>query len=152
VKGVHPFAVIQDLKRTLASLRAQWRSTRRENEHLRKENEQWRERAERLERERDQLRDENARLKRQLEQVQRAAKRQAAPFARGQRTRRPRRPGRKPGAGYGTRHRKPRPDHVNEVITVPCPAHGACGGAVEVEMVESQFATRNRPKDGLETV
>src|SRR5450759_3380294 len=66
-KAFHPFAVIQDLKRTMASIREQWRSTRRENEQLRKENEQWRERAERLECERQQLREENERLTRQLE-------------------------------------------------------------------------------------
>jgi septal ring factor EnvC (AmiA/AmiB activator) len=82
-KAFHPFAVIHDLKRTILSIRDQRRSARRENERLRKENEHWRQRAERLERERDDLRDENERLKRQLEDAQRAAKRQAAPFARG---------------------------------------------------------------------
>jgi transposase len=138
-KAFHPFAIIHDLKRTIASLREQWRSTRRENERLRKENEQWRERAERLEREREQLREENERLKRQLEDAQRTAKRQAAPFARGVRKRNPRRPGRKPGAAYGKRHRKPLPDHVDEVIAVPAPARCSCGGALDVEKIESQY-------------
>ena len=73
-KAFQPFAVIQDLKRTIASIREQWRSSRRENERLREETAQWRERAERLEREREQLREENERLKGQLEDVQRAAK------------------------------------------------------------------------------
>ena len=95
-KAFHPLAIIHDLKRTIASIREQRRSTRRENERLRNENKQWRERAERLEREREQLREKNERLKRQLEEAQRAAKRPAAPFARGVRKPHPQRPGRKP--------------------------------------------------------
>jgi len=145
-KAFHPFAVIHDLKRTIASIRQQWRSTRRENERLRQDNEQWRERAARLEREREQfrrereqLREEIDRLKRQLEDAQRAAKRQAAPFARGVRTRHPQRPGRKPGAAYGTRHSKAIPDRVDEVIAVPAPVRCACGGALAVEKIESQY-------------
>ena len=138
-KAFHPFAVIHDLKRTIVSIREQWRGTRRENEQLRKESEQWRERAERLERERDQLRDENERLKRQLEEAQRAARRQAAPFARGVRNPNPQRPGRKPGAAYGKRHSKPLPDHVEEVIAVPAPARCSCGGVLAFEKIESQY-------------
>ena len=138
-KAFHPFAVIHDLKRTIASIREQRRSTRRENERLRKENEQWRERVERLERDREQLREENERLKRQLEDAQRAVKRQAAPFARGVRKRDPQRPGRKPGAAYGKRHSKPIPDHVDDVIAVPAPARCSCGGALAFEKIESQY-------------
>lgn len=138
-KAFHPFAVIHDLKRTIASLREQWRSTRRENERLRTENALWRERAERLEREREQLRQENERLKRQLDDARRAAKRQAAPFARSARKANPQRPGRKPGVAYGRRHRKPIPDHVDEIIPVPAPARCACGGALEVEKIEAQY-------------
>jgi transposase len=138
-KAFHPFAVIHDLKRTIASIRERWRSTRRENERLRNENAQWRERAEHLEREREQLREENERLKRQLEEAQRAAKRQAAPFARGVRKQDPQRPGRKPGTAYGKRHRKPIPDHVDDVIAVPAPARCACGGALTVEKIASQY-------------
>jgi transposase len=138
-KAFHPFAVIHDLKRTIVSIREQWRSTRRENERLRQEREEWRERAERLERERDQLREENERLKRQLEEAQRAAKRQAAPFARGTRNVNPQRPGRKPGAAYGRRHSKPIPDRVDDVIAVPAPARCPCGGTVAFEKVESQY-------------
>ncbi len=138
-KAFHPLAVIHDLKRTIASIREQWRSTRRENERLRKENEQWRERAEHLEREREQLREENERLKRQLDDAQRAAKRQAAPFARGVRKAMPQRPGRKSGGAYGQRHRKSIPDHVDEVIPVPAPARCACGGALAIEKIESQY-------------
>jgi transposase len=138
-KTFHPFAVIHDLKRTIASLRDRWQSTRRENERLRRENEQWRERAARVERERDHLREENERLKRQLEEAQRAVKRQAAPFARGCRNPHPQRPGRKSGAAYGTRHTKPIPDQVDEVIAVRAPARCVCGGSLAFEKVESQY-------------
>jgi transposase len=138
-KAFHPFAVIHDLKRTIVSIREQWRSTRQENERLRQEREEWRERAERLERERNQLREENERLKRQLEEAQRAAKRQAAPFARGTRNPNPQRPGRKPGVAYGRRHSKPIPDRVDDVIAVPAPARCPCGGTVAFEKVESQY-------------
>jgi transposase len=138
-KAFHPFAVIHDLKRTIVSIRNHRRSARRENERLRKETEHWRERAERLERERDHLRDENERLKRQLEDARRAAKRQAAPFARGVRKANPPRPGRKSGAAYGARHSKPIPDHVDDVITVPAPTRCACGGTLTFEKVQSQY-------------
>ena len=63
--------VIDDLRRTIGSLRDKWQKGRRENERLRHETEHWRERAERLERERDHLREENKRLKRQLDDAQR---------------------------------------------------------------------------------
>src|SRR5215210_2773890 len=45
------------------------------------------------------LRTENAALKDQLQQRTRDAKRQAAPFSKGQRQAQPKRPGRKPGQG-----------------------------------------------------
>ncbi|HEX2713539.1 MAG TPA: IS66 family transposase, partial [Candidatus Acidoferrales bacterium] len=128
-------------------------STRRENERLRKENEQLRRREKQLEREQEQLRQEqerlrqererlrqeNERLKRQLEEAQRANKRQAAPFSRGQRKVNPRPPGRKPGAAYGQRFRKAIPEQVDEVIAVPTPARCPCGGTVELEKVKPQY-------------
>jgi transposase len=54
------------------------------------------------------LRAENERRRRQLDQATRAAKRQAAPFAKGQPTGQPKKPGCKPGRDYGTKaHRQP---------------------------------------------
>src|SRR6266581_8350336 len=100
-KSFHPAGLIEKLKQKIASLQQQWRSTRAENERLRKENEQLRQEQGRLRGERERLREENERLKRQLEEAQRANKRQAAPFSRGQRKANPRPPGRKPGAAYG---------------------------------------------------
>jgi|SRR5438309_1957888 len=109
-KTFRPANIIEKLKQKIASLQQQWRSTRREIERLRKENEQSRRREKQLEREQEQLRQEqerlrqeNQRLKRQLEEAQRANKRQAAPFSRGQRKANPKPPGRKPGTAYGQR-------------------------------------------------
>src|SRR5271166_6958232 len=105
--------VIEDLKRKIASIQEQWRSTRRENERLREENErlrqrekQWEQEGERLRQERERLREENERLKKQLEEAQRANKRQAAPFSRGRAKSNPKPPGRKSGKAYGQRHSK----------------------------------------------
>ena len=138
-KAFRPFAVIDDLKRTIASLRDHWRGTRRENARLRRENEQLRRQQERLEHERERLREENEQLKRQLDEAQRASKRQAAPFSRGAPRPHPRRPGRKSGAAYGKRSSKAIPDRVDEVIAVPGPRQCPCGGALEVETIASQY-------------
>ena len=71
----------------------------------------------------DRLQDRNARLtttikelRKQLVAAQRAGKRQAAPFSKGSRTSKPRRPGRKPGMGNFS-YRKPPP--VDELSGPP---------------------------------
>lgn len=148
-KTLNPFAIIEELKGNIAALRGQWRGTRVENERLRSEIEQLRrQRAQleqqgaQLEQERERLRQENDQLKRQLEEVQRASKRQAAPFSRGKRKKNPQRPGRKPGAAYGRHHRKEIPEKVDEVIAVAPPEHCAdpnCQGALEVDRIEPQY-------------
>lgn len=67
-----------------------------------------------------QQRDEQiAQLRERLEQTERAGKRQAAPFSKGEPTAEPKRPGRKPGAAYGTKARRPVPDHVDESYEAP---------------------------------
>lgn len=148
-----PIAALREWKNKVASLQQRWRGARQEIEQLREENEQLRRRQkeleqererlrqeqERLQQERERLRQENEKLKRQLQEAQRANKRQAAPFSRGKRKKNPKKPGRKPGADYGQRHGKVVPNHVDEVIPVPPPAHCDCGGDVEVERIESQF-------------
>jgi transposase len=145
--------VIEELKRKIASIQEQGRSTRRENERLREENErlrqrekQWeqererlRQERERLWQERERLREQNEKLKKQLEEAQRANKRQAAPFSRGQRKANPKPPGRKPGSAYGRRHSKAIPKQVDEVIAVPAPAQCECGGQLEVESIQPQY-------------
>jgi transposase len=94
----------------------------------------------RLENENARLREENARLQKELETAQRAARRQAAPFSRGQRKSPPRSPGRKSGKAYGQHHRRTIPDRVDEVITVAVPEKcPECSGALTVERIDSQY-------------
>jgi transposase len=88
------------------------------------------------------LQAENDRLRRQLDEATRAGKRQAAPFAKGQSTDQPKKPGRKPGKEYGTKaHRQPpTPDQIDEVHEAPLPrACPDCGGALDETHVAQQF-------------
>jgi transposase len=132
-------SVIEELKRKIASMQEQWRSSRRENERLREENEELRSEKRQWEQERERLREENEKLKKQLEEAQRANKRQAAPFSRGRVNPNPKPPGRKSGSAYGQRHSKAIPEQVDEVIAVPPPAQCECGGSVEVESIQPQY-------------
>src|SRR6266571_438366 len=145
-KVLHAAGVIEELKRKIALIQEQWRGTRRENERLRKENEelqrrekQWEQREKQWEQEQERLREENERLKKQLEEAQRANKRQAAPFSRGQAKANPKPPGRKSGSAYGKRHSKAIPEQVDEVIVVPPPGQCECGGMLEVESIQPQY-------------
>jgi len=104
-----------------------------ENQQLRKENE-------RLQRETERLKQEAERLRRELEAALRASKRQAAPHSRGTPIGKPKRPGRKPGGGYGRQTCRPIPARVDERISVPLPeCCPHCGGSVEAESYESQY-------------
>ena len=99
----------------------------------------------------DRLQDRNARLteankelRRQLAAAQRSGKRQAAPFSKGGRTDKPRRPGRKPGMGSFSYRKPPSPDEVTEppvdvsVDDDNCPG---CGGVLEQEGVDVAYVT-----------
>lgn len=88
--------------------------SREELERAVRDNERLRRELERVESERDRLERERARLEKELEAARRAAKRQAAPFSKGEPTARPHRPGRKPGRAYGTRAWRPAPTSVDE--------------------------------------
>src|SRR5687767_8462325 len=79
-----------------ARLRADNERLRAENERLRAENERLAERVRSLEA--------------RVEELLRAAKRQAAPFSRGEPKRDPGRGGRRPGAAYGRDARRPVPE------------------------------------------
>jgi len=68
-----------------------------------------------------------------IEALRRGSKRQAAPHSKGTHVEHPKRSGRKPGEGYGTRAYRKVPDHVDEVVEVPCPARCDCGGEVELD-------------------
>jgi regulator of replication initiation timing len=69
---------------------------RQREKQLEREREGLHQERERLQQERERLRQENEKLKRQLEEAQRAGKRQAAPFSRGERKPNPKAPGRNP--------------------------------------------------------
>ena len=83
-------------------------------------------------------------LQKRLVEAQRAGKRQAAPFSKGTRTAKPKRPGRKPGRGSFS-YRKP-PSHgdlTEPIIEVSvagdsCPG---CGGRLEYEGVSFAYVT-----------
>ena len=83
-------------------------------------------------------------LRRQLAAAQRSGKRQAAPFSKGGRTDKPRRPGRKPGIGSFSYRKPPSPDEVPEppvdveVADDNCPG---CGGVLEQEGVDVAYVT-----------
>ncbi len=96
-----------------------------------------------LERRIQRLEQENSDLRKRLQEAERAAKRQAAPFSKGDPKKDPKKPGRKPGLDYGKRSFRPRPTKVDRVIDVPikekhCPA---CGGELGDECVHEQFVT-----------
>ena len=90
------------------------------------------------------LTEANKELRRQLAAAQRSGKRQAAPFSKGGRTDKPRRPGRKPGIGSFSYRKPPSPDEVTEppvdveVAGDSCPG---CGGRLEYEGVQVAYVT-----------
>ena len=91
-----------------------------------------------------QLKTANEQLQRQLVESQRSGRRQAAPFSKGKRSDKPKRPGRKPGTGLFSYRKPPSIEEVTEpVVEVAvsvdvCPG---CGGSLEDEGVS--VALRN---------
>jgi transposase len=90
----------------------------------------------------ERLRQEVAVLKRQveklaaaLEEAQRAGKRQAAPFRKGQAKKQPKRPGRKAGESHGQHvHRTPpKTDEIDETHDVPLPDNCPRCGSTELQ-------------------
>ena len=79
------------------------------------------------------------RLRKELEEALRRQKRQAAPFSRNKRKKKPKRPGRKPGAEYGMQAARPIPDHIDEEIAVPLPKRCECGGKAIYDKTLSQY-------------
>ena len=78
-------------------------------------------------------------LRKQLAAAQRSGKRQAAPFSKGRRTSKPRRPSRKPGMGNFSYRKPPSADELSgppvdvSVDDYNCPG---CGGVLEQEGVD----------------
>jgi transposase len=99
---------------------------------------------EQLEAQLKQLQGEVKRLSQLLEDAQRATKRQAAPFSKGEPKANPRKPGRKSGRRHGRHaHRAPPPaDQIDEVhearLPDSCPD---CGGPLEFIEVKRQYQT-----------
>lgn len=92
------------------------------------------------ERERDRLKRQNEHLNQQLDAARRAGFRQAAPFAKDRPQGRGGRPGRRAGAAYGHRARRPVPSRVDETYEAPLPtACPSCGGAVHLTRIATQF-------------
>lgn len=76
------------------------------------------------------LQKEIAELRRVMEDLRRAGKRQAGPFSKGPPKAEPKRPGRKPGDGYGTQFCRPQPEQIDETHHAELPkACPHCGGA-----------------------
>jgi transposase len=69
------------------------------------------------------------RLQAQVEELQRAGKRQAAPFARRKRVEHPKKPGRKAGQGKFSRREKPVPEQVKETKVAELHGCPQCGGS-----------------------
>jgi septal ring factor EnvC (AmiA/AmiB activator) len=73
-----------------------------EQQRLEAEREQLQTENERLRAERERLQAANERLRAEVDALRRPAQRQAAPFSKGDPAPSPKRPGRRPGAAYGT--------------------------------------------------
>lgn len=115
-----------------SSLEGSCGGLRTENERLRGENG-------RLRNERDRLRARVKELEGKVEELRRAAKRQAAPFSRGERNETPRRPGRRPGSEYGRKAHRPAPEEVDEELEAPLPNRCECGGEIRHERTVFQY-------------
>ena len=91
-------------------------------------------------------------LHKQVAELKRAGKRQAAPFSKGGRSSRPKRPGRKPGMGSFSYRKSPSPDEVTEPLVEVAVAEDTCpgcGGRLEHE--GSAGCLRNRHSSGSQT-
>jgi transposase len=101
-----------------------------ENQHLRAHNAQLQQT----------LRD----LQKRIDELERSAKRQAAPFSKGEPKKSPKKPGRKTGKQHGDHGHRPPPDpaRVDEVLDAPLPEQCPdCGGDVVEDQLDQQFQT-----------
>jgi transposase len=140
LRNISPARRIRELTEELGRTRRERDQARKDAERLQKESERLQKESERLQKEKQRLEDELKRLRKELEVAQRAAKRQAAPFSRGQPKSEPKPPGRKSGTAHGRHYQRPVPDHVDEEIQVNAPEQcPECGGPLRVERVELQY-------------
>jgi transposase len=83
-------------------------------------------------------------LQKRLVEAERSAKRQAAPFSKGEPKKNPKKPGRKKGKQHGDHgHRPPpAPEHVDETLDAPLPSQCPdCGSDVIEDHLDQQFQT-----------
>jgi transposase len=83
-------------------------------------------------------------LQKRLAEAERTAKRQAAPFSKGEPKKHPKKPGRKTGDQHGRHaHRQPPPpDQVAETLEAPLPEQCPdCGGKILEDHLDEQFQT-----------
>lgn len=126
--------------RARSELETELRSTKKllRDERRRAKNET--RRAEELQRKLTAAQAEIVELRTKLELAQRAGKRQAAPFSKGDPKANPKTPGRKKGEAYGQRGERPRPEKVDEILEAALPAACPdCGGVVKETAVHEQF-------------
>jgi len=91
----------------------------------------------------ERLQQANHDLQQRLAEAERAAKRQAAPFAKGDPKANPKKPGRKRGTKHGKHgHRPPPTQEVDETLEARLPAQcPVCGGTVVATHRDEQFQT-----------
>ncbi len=124
---------IEELQELVDRLRSEIEEFHRRQSELENENRD-------LRNERDRLRRERDRLQQELDLARRAAKRQAAPFSKGEPKENPRKPGRKPGAEYGRKAHRAVPLQVDEELDAFLPdACPDCGGEIDHQRVEEQY-------------
>jgi transposase len=83
-------------------------------------------------------------LHKRLEQAERTAKRQAAPFSRGEPKKNPKKPGRKRGKRHGKHGHRPAPPPgaADETLDAPLPNHCPdCGGSIIEDGLDTQYQT-----------
>jgi hypothetical protein len=100
----------------------------------------------------DRLKEENERLRREIEKLQQAAKRQAAPFSKGEPKRNPKRRGRKAGKRYGKRGSRPVPRRIDRIVDVPAPLYCPdCQKPTKLDHRETQWQTDIPPIEPVTT-
>lgn len=120
IAGREPLGKVEELRRRNRRLRRDLREARADRDRLAAEV--------------DRLRTEKAALQAKLEQARREAKRQAAPFSKGQRTAASerKRPGRRPGAEHGRHGHRLAPEAWDEDVVAPLPESCPHCGCAEV--------------------
>lgn len=84
--------------------------------------------------------DEKSKLVAQVVEQSRAAKRQAAPFSKGNTKEKPKRAGRKSGEKYGRKGRRERPQEVDRTLRAKLPEScPKCSGPVQIERMAEQI-------------